>query len=212
MKTFATLARSCLERDAGRTVAAFTVDASYVSTDAHEGLPLVAFDLLPTRFPPAGHDVLIPLGFRQMNGLRIAKCAQAKAMGYTLASYVSSRAIVWPETAIGENVLIYEQANLQPFVTLGPDVTVRAGVNIGHHSVVGDHCFIASGAVTGGKVTIGARCCIGLGAVIRDGVRIADRCFIGAGAVVVSDTEPDGVYVGNPAKRMVGKISRDVTM
>jgi len=212
MKSFARLARYCLVHDARRQVAAFTVDAAYVSKESHEGLPLIAFEELAERFPVSDHDVLVPLGFRGLHALRMGKCAQAKAMGYRLTHYVSTRAIVWPDTTIGENVLIYEQANLQPMVSLGQNVTIRAGANIGHESVIGDHCFIASGAITGGHVRIGERCWLGLGAVVRDSVRIADRCFIGAGAVVVSDTEPDGVYVGNPAKRLIGKTSRDVTM
>jgi len=65
--------------------------------------------------------------------------------------------------------------------------------------------------VTGGNVTIGDHCFIGLGAVLRDGITIADRCFLGAGAVVIADTEPDGVYVGNPARRLPNRTSLDIT-
>lgn len=46
----------------------------------------------------------------------------------------------------------------------------------------------------------GAR--IGGHAVILPGVTIGERCLVGAGAVVKYDTEPDTVYVGNPAHRI----------
>ncbi|MCC5797756.1 MAG: hypothetical protein JJU48_10595 [Methylophaga sp.] len=82
--------------------------------------------------------------------------------------------------------------------------------NIGNQCKVGDHCCIDSGVITGGNVTIGEQCFIGLGAIIRDNIKIADRCFIGAGAVVIKDTEPDSVYVGNPARRL-DKTSLEVT-
>jgi len=65
--------------------------------------------------------------------------------------------------------------------------------------------------VTGGNVTIEENASIGLGAIIRDNVRVGARCFVGAGAVVTADTEPDGVYVGVPARRVLGKTSLDVT-
>ena len=205
------LAAHCLTHDARRTVVAFTVDAPYVRADTHEGLPLIAFDTLTSHFPPATHELLLPLGYARMNEFRQMRCAQARAMGYALAHYVSSRACVWPDLPLGENVIIYEQAIVQSHARLGDDVIVRSGANIGHHSRVGSHSFIASGVVTGGNVTIGERCMIGLGAVLRDGITIGDRCFIGAGAVVVADTEADGVYVGSPARRLPNKTSLDVT-
>ena len=33
-------------------------------------------------------------------------------------------------------------------------------------------------------------------------MKIADGCVIGAGAVVTKSTQPDGLYVGNPSKRI----------
>ena len=200
-----------MTHDAQRKIAAFTIDASYVESDTHEGLPLVAFQQLADNFPPETHDILLPLGHTGMNDFRRQRCEQAKAMGYTLAHYVSSRASVWPDLAVKENVIIYEHAILQSFVTLGSNVTVRSGANIGHHSRIGSHSFIASGVVTGGNVTIGDHSFIGLGATLRDTVSIGRRCFIGAGAVVIADTADDGVYVGNPARRLPDKTSADVT-
>ena len=176
-----------------------------------DGLPVVAFQKLANDFPPDTHDMLLPLGYTRMNEFRRERCEQAKAMGYTLASHVSGSACVWPDLPVGENVMIYEQAVLQPFVTLGDNVIVRSGANIRHHSQIGSHSFIASGAVTGGNVTIGAHAFIGLGAILRDNISIGRRCFIGVGAVVIADTEPDGVYVGSPARRLPDKISLDIT-
>ena len=43
---------------------------------------------------------------------------------------------------------------------------------------------------------------IGFGAQIMPGVHIAEGSVIGAGAVVTKDTEPFGVYVGIPAKKI----------
>ena len=209
--TFTSLAAHCVTHDAKRSVAAFTIDAPYVRADTHEGLPIVAFEKLTSYFPPHTHEILLPLGYRQINNLRQTRCEQAKSMGYSLANYVSTRACVWPDMPIGENVIIYEQAILQSLVRLGDNVIVRSGANIGHHTRVGSHTLIASGVVTGGDVTINEGCFIGLGAILRDGITIGERCFIGAGAVVTADTEPDRVYLGNPARRLPNKTSLDVT-
>jgi sugar O-acyltransferase (sialic acid O-acetyltransferase NeuD family) len=209
--TLTTLTAHCLTNDAGRIVAALTLDRTYMKTDTYEGYPVVAFDTVAKEFPPDAYDMILPIGYTRMNAVRQDRFKQAKAMGYRVASYVSSRASIWPDTPIGDNALIFEQAVIQSFARIGDNVFVRSGANIGHHTRVGDHSFIASGVVTGGNVTIGERCWIGLGAVLRNGITIGDRCFIGMGAVVTADTEPDGVYVGVPARRLADKTSLDVT-
>lgn len=47
---------------------------------------------------------------------------------------------------------------------------------------------------------------IGCGVRILDGVVIAKGCVIGAGSVVTNSTEPYGVYVGIPAKKIKSRI------
>lgn len=51
-------------------------------------------------------------------------------------------------------------------------------------------------------VEIGSDVWIGTSVVILDGVKIGRGCVIGAGAIVTRSTEPDGVYVGSPARLM----------
>lgn len=51
-------------------------------------------------------------------------------------------------------------------------------------------------------VKIGDGAWIGAGATILPGVTIGDGCVIGAGAIVHRDCEPNGLYVGVPARRV----------
>ena len=198
----ASLARYCLEHDTALSVAAFTVDAAFVDAPEHEGLPLVPFEDLESRYRPQDCRLLIPMGYQRVNAVRRARYEAAKARGYGFASYVSSRASVWPDLVLGDNVLIYEHAIVQPFCRIGSNCIVRSGAHLSHHCEVADHAFIAPEAATGGAVTIGEQAFIGVGAVLRDRIRIAPRSFVGAGAVVVADTEPDRAYAGNPARRL----------
>jgi sugar O-acyltransferase (sialic acid O-acetyltransferase NeuD family) len=137
-----------------------------------------------------------------VNRLREERCLDALRKGYTLGSYVSSRALTWPDLAIGGNVMIHDGVIIQPFATIGSNTILRSGCHISHHVKVGDHCFLAPCAVLGGNVSVGARSFIGLNAVIRSGLSIAEGCFIAAGAVVTTDTVADGVYRGAPARHM----------
>jgi sugar O-acyltransferase (sialic acid O-acetyltransferase NeuD family) len=199
--TFASLAWYCLTHDSPYEVVAFTVDAAYRSAATHEGLPLVSFEELAVHYPPGEVRLLIPLGYHAINGLRRSRYEQAKALGYEFVSYVSSRASTWPDLQVGENCLIYEHAIIQPFARIGNNVIIRSGAHISHHCQVANHTFVAAGVTLGGNVQVEAQAFVGVGAILRDGLKIAERSFIGAGAVVVNDTEADGVYIGNPARK-----------
>jgi sugar O-acyltransferase (sialic acid O-acetyltransferase NeuD family) len=197
----AELAHHYFSTDTDYTVAAFTVDAAYRSADTFGGLPLVPYEEIGERYPPCDHAFFVALSYTRLNALRREKYQAAKDAGYTIASYVSSRATVLNEGAIGENCFILEDNTIQPFVTIGDNVTLWSGNHIGHHSRIGDHCFVASHVVVSGGCTIGESCFIGVNATLRDHVTIGERCVIGAGALILADAEPEGVYLGTATDR-----------
>ena len=141
------------------------------------------------------------MSYSGLNAHRKNKYLAAKAMGYEIASYISSRASVLNDGKIGENCFILEDNTIQPFVTIGNNVTLWSGNHIGHHSRVQDHCFISSHVVVSGGVTIGEQCFIGVNATLRDHITIGARCIIGAGALILEDAEPEGAFVVKRTER-----------
>jgi sugar O-acyltransferase (sialic acid O-acetyltransferase NeuD family) len=198
---FASLSWYVLTHDSPHEVVGFTVDAAWCHTSTLHDLPVVPFEHLEQYFPPQEYTLLISLGWIRCNGLRADKYAEAKSRGYSFVTYVSSRALVWPDLQVGENSMIYEGANVQPFARIGSNCVLRNGCNIAHHAVIGDHVFLAAHAVVAGRATVGERCFLGLNSTIRDGVSVAPGCVVAAGALITADTEPDGLYVGVPARR-----------
>lgn len=53
-----------------------------------------------------------------------------------------------------------------------------------------------------GDVVIEDGCWIGVNVTILPGVTIRQGCVIGAGTLVSTSTDPDGLYVGSPARRI----------
>jgi sugar O-acyltransferase (sialic acid O-acetyltransferase NeuD family) len=188
-------------RDTRYEVAGFTVDRAYVGDGSFNGLPVVPFDEVSRHFSPADTEMFVAVSYARLNALRKEKYLAAKGAGYRLATYVSSRATVWPGFAPGENCFILEDNTIQPFVAIGNDVTLWSGNHIGHHARIADHCFISSQVVISGGVEIGEQCFIGVNATVRDHVRIGDRCVIGAGALIVANAEADGVYAPEGTER-----------
>lgn len=193
----AQLAHFYFTHDSERDVAAFTVDEAYRSSDSFLGLPLVAFEDVADRFPPAEFDMFVALSYAKRNAVRTEKCAGAREKGYELASYVSSRATIFPGTSFGENCFILEDNTIQPFVQIGRNVTLWSGNHIGHHSFIDDNAFITSHVVISGGVHVGKNCFIGVNTTVRDHVTLGDRCLIGAGSLILHSTEPSAVYVAN---------------
>jgi len=180
--------------DSDYEVVAFTVDGQFLQEDRFAGRPVVPFEELTASHPPDAVEVFVAIGYQKMNDLRAAKYAAAKAMGYRLAGYVSSKAITWSTFTLHENTFIMEANVIQPFARVGANTLVWSGNHVGHHSRIGDHCFLGSHIVVSGNVEIADHCFIGVNATLRDGIHVAERCLIGGGAVVMKDTQPGEVY------------------
>src|SRR5258708_30867397 len=194
----AELAHYYFTHDSNYAVEAFAVDATYLAERPRLcGLDVVPFEDVGSVYPPEQYAFFIALGYSNLNGARKEKYFAAKALGYELVSYVSSKASVLNDFAIGDNCFILEDNTIQPFVSIGNNVTLWIGNHIGHHSRIDDHCFLASHIVVSGRVHIGNSCFIGVNATLRDHVSVGEKSIIGAGSLILSDVAANGVYLGN---------------
>ena len=104
----AELAYYYFTNDSDYEVSAFTADAGYVEEDHLFGLPMVKYHELENSFPPSEYDIFIALSYSKLNDLRKNRYLDAKERGYTLASYISSKATILNDGAIGDNCFILE--------------------------------------------------------------------------------------------------------
>jgi sugar O-acyltransferase (sialic acid O-acetyltransferase NeuD family) len=197
----AQLAYYYFSTDSSYEVVAFTVDAAYLTVNIFCELPVVPFEELENHYPASQYALFIAVSYTKLNQVRKEKYLAAKAKGYCLASYISSRATVLNQGKIGDNCFILEDNTIQPFVTLGNNITLWSGNHIGHHSIIHDHCFIASHVVVSGGVEIGECCFIGVNATLRDHINIGASCVLGAGALLLANAEPEGVYLSAATER-----------
>ena len=187
--------------DSDHEVVAFSVDENHIQGTTFCNLPVVPFGQVTEQYSSKEHSFFVALSYSKLNALRKEKYLAAKALGYQIASFVSSKATVLNNGQIGENCFIFEDNTIQPFVTIGNNVTLWSGNHIGHHSTIKDHTFIASHVVVSGGVKIGEQCFIGVNATLRDHIRVGDKCVIGAGTLLLEDAEPEGLYVAKGTER-----------
>jgi sugar O-acyltransferase (sialic acid O-acetyltransferase NeuD family) len=188
---FAEIAHEYFEHDSDYDVVAFSVEREYLRRDAFRGLPVVPFEDVQDHYDPAAHDVYCALTYAQVNRLRARMAAAAKAKGYGLASYVSSRAFVWRNVELGEHCFVFEDNTVQPFVTVGSNVVMWSGNHVGHHSTIEDNVFVASHAVISGSVTIGRNSFVGVNATIVNDVEIGPDNWLGPDVTITRSTGPN---------------------
>ncbi len=196
----ADLAYEYFTHDSDYEVVAFAVEATYRKEQEHNGLPVLTFEEMQVEFPPATVEVFVAISYTHLNRVR-AKCFKmVKTVGYTCATYISSKAFVWHNVKIGENCMVFENNVLQHGVEVGNGVILWSGNHIGHQTRIEDFVYISSHVVISGFCTIGAYSFLGVNATFNDGIALGKDNIVGSGALIVKNTEDSKLMIGSPAK------------
>jgi sugar O-acyltransferase (sialic acid O-acetyltransferase NeuD family) len=193
---FAEVAYECFRHDSRYDVVGFAVERAYLARTELFGLPVFPLEEVEQHVSPGDTWFYAALVYTQLNRLRQRLYEVAKSKGYQPASYISSRAFVWPNVTCGEHCFIFEDNTIQPFVSIGSNVVLWSGNHIGHHSRIDDHVFIASHAVVSGFCRIGSHSFVGVNATISNNVDIAPDNWIGLGATIARNTAAGALYKG----------------
>lgn len=194
---FAEVAYQYFHFDSDFEVIGFSVEKNFITRKSLFGLPIVPFENLEEHYDPKETHFYAALVYSSLNRLRTRFYLEAKSRGYAPASYISSRAFIWPNVVIGEHVFIFEDNTIQPFVTIGDNCVLWSGNHIGHHSTIGKNCFVASHAVISGFCKIGENTFIGVNATISNNVSIGADNWIGLGVTIAKNTANNLLYKGS---------------
>lgn len=184
-----------LTNDSPHEIVAFTVDRAYLTVPEKFGLPVVPFEEVQDKYPPSDYKMFVAVGYQDLNRFRAQKYAEARAKGYELVTYVSSRASNFGNVEIGDNCFVLEFVTIQPCSKIGSNVFLWSGNHVGHHARVGDHCYIAGQVVISGNSRIEPYCFVGVSATLGHEITIGAESFIGAGSVITKNVEPKSVYI-----------------
>lgn len=195
---FAEIAYEYFTYDSEYEVACFTVSKEFLKKEELFGLPVVPFEEIQNSLPPAEYEMHIALVYNNLNRNRKQFYDEAKAKGYTLANYVSSKAFVWRNVELGDNCFIFEDNTVQPFVKIGCNNVLWSGNHIGHHSVIGSHNFISSHVVISGFCEIGDANFIGVNSTMGNNLKLGSDCLIGSFVHIVKHITDGSLIKGTP--------------
>ncbi|OYN87981.1 NeuD/PglB/VioB family sugar acetyltransferase [Parenemella sanctibonifatiensis] len=165
-----------------------------------------SIDGIPVTGPiSAGLDELAPgapvaLTFGN-NQLRWSWHASVRSRGLSIPSLISPLAVISPTAKLEDGVYAHSLAHVWSHVRIATGTILHPHATVSHHCTVGRGSFLATNVNIGGSITIGEGAMFGTSSTVSTGVHsVGAQTYVGAGAVVIRDTEPFGVYVGNPAR------------
>src|SRR6266576_2961984 len=191
---FAEVAYEYFTWDSDYEVVGFSVEKDFLKKNSLFGLPVVPFESVQQAFHPREHHLFVAVVYTQLNRLRARLCAQSRTKGFSLASYVSSKAFVWRNVQVGEHCFIFEGNVVQPFVRVGDNVVLWSGNHIGHHSRIRDNVFISSHVVVSGSVDVGENSFLGVNSTLVNDITIGRDTWLGPQVTVTRDVAPGSVY------------------
>jgi sugar O-acyltransferase (sialic acid O-acetyltransferase NeuD family) len=196
----ADIAYEYFTHDSEYEVVAFTVDAEYKQEDEHLGLPVIDFAEITENYPPGSYEIFAASTYNKLNRVRTKMYQAAKAKGYRCANYISSKAFVWHNVQLGENVMIFENNVVQHLVKIGNNVVLWSGNHVGHQTVIEDNVYLSSHCVISGFCVIGAYSFLGVNCTFNDNIKLGRDNIVGSGALIVKNTEDGKLMIGSPAK------------
>lgn len=176
-------------------IACFTVDDHCINSDTFESLPIIPFSHIKDAFPPSQHDMIISVGFSEMNKLRKRKYLDVLDKGYKLINYIHPSVVIHDSNMLGHNNIILDHASIHPNTTIGNGNFISSNTNVGHGCTIGNFCWINAGVCVGGESHIGSQSFLGMNATIGQGITIANESFIGANTLLSHDTVYKDVYL-----------------
>ncbi|MEM7363412.1 MAG: hypothetical protein AAF525_05275 [Pseudomonadota bacterium] len=194
--TFAEMAYYLFDTDSDYQVAAFCIDADYKTSDTLFELPIVTTDELVTKYPPAECDCFVAIGITDLNRAREKKCDEIVALGYQLASFVSSSAQVANDCPIKPNTMIMENVIIHPYCSIGRNVIIWSASIVALKGIVEDNCWIVR-STFGESVRLGRNTFVGLESTISPMLTVGAFSILGTRAVVLKSAPEFSVFAPN---------------
>ena len=185
---FSKLMKWYIENDTDNKVIGFTLNSEYVKEKSFCECPIYEFENLDKLFPEKNFEILLTVGYSQMNGVREKLFNDCKNSGYKIGSFIHSSVTLFSKN-IGEGNILLENVRVQPFSKIGDGNIIQHFTIVSHEAKVGNFNYFAGNAHVAGISQVGNRCFVGINAIIQNGVKLASYNLVGAGACVSKNTE-----------------------
>lgn len=127
---------------------------------------------------------------------------QLKDRGAVFTPVIHPTAIVSDLADVGEGLIAYPGAGINPNTVIGDFVTLLRST-VGHDAHVGSFCTISSYCDITAGVELEKYVFLGSHATLIPHIRVGEGAYISAGSVVIKNVKPGMKMFGNPAKELM---------
>ncbi len=151
------------------------------------------------QFNPQLHQIIIGIA----NSKRREEIVNELPPETEYATLIHPNAIISDWVEIGDGSVIAAGCILTCNIKIGCHAQLNLQTTIGHDCIIEDYFTTAPAVNISGICHFGKHVYFGSNASVRQNIKICNNATIGMGAVVVKNIIEEGIYVGNPAKKMV---------
>jgi sugar O-acyltransferase (sialic acid O-acetyltransferase NeuD family) len=178
-------------------IACFMVSDEYFTENKIMGV-----DLIPqSKFDPNLYNIVVAIGDPSAR----KRLVDSLPLQTTYTSIIHPSAVISKWVEIGEGSYIAAGTILTCNIKIGKHAHLNLHTTIGHDCIIGDFFTTAPAANISGNCHFGECVYFGTNSAVREGVKICDNVTIGMGGVVVKNINEEGVYIGNPLKKLEKK-------
>ena len=170
-----------------------------VSDEHFKESKIMGIDVIPqSSFEPDKYNVVVAIGDPILRKKIVNNLPEQTK--YTTIIHPSAIISEWVE--IGEGSVITAGSVLTCNIKIGKHAHLNLQTTIGHDCVIGDFFTTAPAANISGNCQFGNCVYFGTNSAVKQGIKISDNVTIGMGGIVVKDICEEGVYIGNPLKKI----------
>lgn len=188
-------------------VVAFCVDQEYRREKKAYGYPVLIPEELQEKYSPTECEILVGLGYKEMNSIRAKKCDFFINQNYNLYNFIHDTVYIEPSVVLGQGNIIFANVTIDYRSNIGNGNIFEVGTTIAHECSIGNYNYFAPRVTLGGKVNVTNKSFWGIGSIGRSAIEVQESALIGAGAYVDKDVSASVVIVPQRSKALSKKSS-----
>lgn len=170
-----------------------------VEDSAYSEKEIMGIEVIPqSKFDPALYKVVVAIGDPSTR----KKVVENLPNETEYTSIIHPTAVISKWVEIGEGAIVTAGTILTCQIKIGKHPHLNLHTTVGHDCVIGDYFTSAPAVNISGNCTFGDCINFGTNASIRQGITVCDNVIVGMGGVVVKNITEEGVYIGNPLKKL----------
>ncbi len=207
--SYAKMMKEYLTMDNTGEICAYVADKLYIKEKEIDGIPVISFENLKSRYNVDDFGLIMGIGYTQMGNVRKRIFELCKSWGYHFENYIHPTAVIASNVQIGEGNNILEGVILESGVIIKDANLMFGGVLIGHETNMLSYNTFAGRTAIAGCVKIKNNCFFGVSSVVKDYVTIEDYVLIGAMAYGYKDMKAYSVVTPAKSVLLTDKVSTD---